>query len=98
MNNQPAIEIARTNTRARFEQWAKNPECKANTVSAVMNVEVTKVARRLGYEPKNMRPDFAVQRGMLFEHSLFRDNANVLLESLQKKDDLPAHTEVEIGL
>lgn len=93
MNNQPAIEIARTNTRARFEQWAKNPECKANTVSAVMNVEVTKVARRLGYEPKNMRPDFAVQRGMLFEHSLFKDNAKVLLEALQKKDDLPAYAE-----
>lgn len=82
------LEIARTNTRARFEQWAKNPECQANTVSAVLNVDVTSVARKLGYEPKNMKPEFAIQRGMLFEHTLFRDDAKVLREALQKKHDL----------
>jgi hypothetical protein len=85
------LEIARTNTRARFEQWAKNPECHANTVSAVLNVNVTAVAKQLGYSPKNMKPDFAIQRGMLFEHTLFKDGAKVLLEALQKKQDLPAH-------
>ncbi len=83
------LEVARTNTRARFEQWAKNPECQANTVSAVLNVSVTAVAKQLGYEPKNMKPEFAVQRGMLFEHSLFKEGALVLREALQKKHDLP---------
>ncbi len=84
------LEIARTNTRARFEQWAKNPECQANTVSAVLNVNVTAVAKQLGYTPKNMKPEFAIQRGMLFEHTLFKDDAKVMLEALQRKHDLPA--------
>lgn len=87
------FEASRTNTRARFEQWAKNPECKANTVSAVLNVDVKSVARKLGYEPKNMKPEFAVQRGMLFEHSLFKDDAKVLFDALKKKHDLPNHAD-----
>ena len=36
------------NTRVRFEQWAKNPECEANTVSTVLNVRMGKVASSLG--------------------------------------------------
>ena len=40
---------ARGNTRARFEQWAKNPACRANTLSAVRNVPMADVARRVGY-------------------------------------------------
>lgn len=28
----------RRDTRLRFEQWAKNPACQANTMSAVNNV------------------------------------------------------------
>ena len=33
-------EEARRNTRGRFEQWAKNPTCDANTSSAVHNIRL----------------------------------------------------------
>ena len=48
----PAIDEfrqeARRNTRARFEQWAKNPTCEANTLSAVHNVRLDKAAEAVG--------------------------------------------------
>ena len=28
-------------TRRRFEQWASNPQCEANTISAVQNVRMS---------------------------------------------------------
>ena len=31
------------NTRARFEQWVKNPQCEANALSAVLNVKMNEV-------------------------------------------------------
>ena len=39
---------ARRNTRGRFEQWAKNPTCDANTLSAVHNVRLDKAAKAVG--------------------------------------------------
>ena len=36
---------ARRNTRMRFEQWAKNPSCEANTISAVRNIKMVDVAK-----------------------------------------------------
>ena len=44
-SNAPTKEpdAARRNTRMRFEQWAKNPACQANTVSAVRNVRMSVV-------------------------------------------------------
>ena len=34
--------------RGRFEQWAKNPTCDANTLSAVHNVRLDKAAEAAG--------------------------------------------------
>ena len=36
----------RRDTRLRFEQWAKNPVCQANTMSAVHNIKMHKVAEQ----------------------------------------------------
>jgi hypothetical protein len=73
----------------RFEQWAKNTTCEANTISAVHNVRMDKVAdyeqidRAFGQSP------FAIARGDSFERSLFFSAAERLLEELIKKDVLP---------
>jgi hypothetical protein len=85
MNSGPSI-----NTRARFEQWAKNPECEANTVSAVLNVRMGQVAASLGLEDKKGISPFAVTRGYLFERSLFEDDAQLLRPQLERKKVLPA--------
>ncbi len=78
------------NTRVRFEQWAKNPECEANTVSAVLNVRMGKVAASLGLPDNKGISPFAVTRGYLFEKRLFDADAAVLREQLEKKNVLPA--------
>ena len=44
-------EEARRNTRGRFEQWAKNPTCDANTLSAVHNVRLDLAAKAAGFSP-----------------------------------------------
>lgn len=78
------------NTRVRFEQWAKNPECEANTVSAVLNVRMGKVAASLGLPDNKGISPFAVTRGYLFERRLFDADAAVLREQLEKKEVLPS--------
>lgn len=82
------VELARTNTRVRFEQWAKNPECEANTVSAVLNVRVGAVAKSLGYEDTKGTSPFAVARGYQFEKDLFSDDAQRLRELLEENGAL----------
>lgn len=77
------------NTRARFEQWAKNPICQANTLSAVHNVPMADVTRRLGYHPTFGQSVFALARGESFERELLRDGATRLLEELTRKGVLP---------
>ena len=43
---------ARRNTRGRFEQWAKNPTCAANTLSAVHNIRLDAAAKAAGLDPE----------------------------------------------
>ena len=66
---------ARRNTRARFEQWAKNPTCEANTLSAVHNVRLDKAAEALGIDATFGQSPFAIARGNRFEAGLFFDEA-----------------------
>lgn len=72
------------NTRGRFEQWVKNPQCEANALSAVLNVKMNEVAKSLGYNPEFGQSPFAISRGLQFEGWLFKDDAKVLRESLVK--------------
>jgi len=75
---------ARRNTRGRFEQWVKNPQCEANTLSAVLNVKLAEVALSLGYQPEYGQSPFAVTRGLQFESWLFKDEAKVIRESMER--------------
>ena len=77
------------NTRARFEQWAQNPSCQANTISAVHNVKMADVARADGVTPTFGQSPFALARGETFERSLFYNNGERILEELMNKDVLP---------
>jgi hypothetical protein len=83
-------EEARRNTRGRFEQWAKNPTCPANTLSAVHNVRLDKVAEKAGFDPSFGQSPFALARGNIFEAGLFYDDAARLRAALERKGSLPA--------
>lgn len=87
------VELSSINTRVRFEQWANNPECAANTLSAVLNVQMATVAQSLGYAGNKGTSPFAVARGMTFEHDLFKDQAQRLREGLVRAEVLPEGTE-----
>lgn len=80
---------ARRNTRGRFEQWAKNPTCGANTLSAVHNVRMDKAAETAGLEPSFGQSPFAIARGNRFEAGLFLHEASKLRIALEKKGVLP---------
>lgn len=82
-------EEARRNTRGRFEQWAKNPTCAANTLSAVHNVRMDKVAEAAGLVPAFGQSPFAIARGNTFEAGLFRDDAARLRAALERRGCLP---------
>jgi len=73
-------------TRHRFEQWAKNPSCEANTVSAVHNMPMYEVAKKESPSAKNMRKasPFALARGVTFERMLFDKSAKMIVEHLNK--------------
>jgi hypothetical protein len=81
---------ARRNTRGRFEQWAKNPTCDANTLSAVHNVRLDKAAAAAGIEARFGQSPFAIARGNRFEAGLFLDEAAKIREALERKATLPA--------
>jgi len=84
-------ERARRETRRRFEQWARNPECHANVISAVHNVKMGAAARRENPDaPREGQSVFALSRGQSFEGSLLRDDGSVLLDSLVTADVIPA--------
>ena len=72
----------RHDTRRRFEQWAKNPDCESNTISAVAGIEMAKIAEAEGLESSMGQSPFALARGVTFERSLFADDAKRLLEAL----------------
>jgi hypothetical protein len=81
---------ANRDTRRRFEQWARNPECEANAASAILGVSMVDVAIREGLKPTMGQSPFALQRGQRFERQLFRDDAQVLRAELEKTDVLPS--------
>ena len=80
---------ARRNTRGRFEQWAKNPTCSANTMSAVHNVRLAAAARAVGLVPSFGQSPFAIARGNRFEAGLFLDDAIRLRAALERNECLP---------
>lgn len=80
---------ARRNTRARFEQWAKNPTCDANTLSAVHNIRLDKAAEAAGFDASYGQSPFAIARGNRFEAGLFIDEAQKLRAALERKGCLP---------
>ncbi|WP_088284637.1 hypothetical protein [Kineosporia sp. A_224] len=82
-------EEARRNTRGRFEQWAKNPTCDANTLSAVHNVRLDEAAKAVGLEVSFGQSPFAIARGNRFEAGLFHDDAQKLRQALERKKCLP---------
>lgn len=84
-----ARDAARRNTRMRFEQWAKNPTCEANTISAVRNVRMADVARAEGISTTFGQSPFAIIRGDQFERSLFYNDAKRLIAELIAKEVLP---------
>jgi hypothetical protein len=73
----------------RFEQWANNPGCEANTMSAVHNVKMANVAVRAGVTPTFGASPFALARGEQFEFNLLRDDAARLLPALIESGVLP---------
>lgn len=79
----------RRDTRLRFEQWARNPLCEANAISAVHGIPMAEVAKREGIRPTMGQSPFAIARGQTFERSLFRDGASRLREALVKAGVLP---------
>jgi hypothetical protein len=76
-------------TRVRFEQWAKNPQCEANTLSAVHNVKMAKVAEHAGVDPSFGASPFALFRGDQFERNLLNKDAERLIPELIRTGVLP---------
>src|SRR5687768_14879472 len=80
----------RRDTRLRFEQWARNPSCMANTLSAVHGIPMADVAKREGLTPTMGQSPFAIARGQSFERGLFWDEAKSLREALIQAQVLSA--------
>lgn len=85
----PDSEVRR-DTRLRFEQWAKNPLCLANTVSAVHGISMAEVAKHEGLTPTMGQSPFALARGQNFERGLFRAGAERLIAELSAKGVIPS--------
>lgn len=80
----------RRDIRRRIEQFVANPRCAANVISAVRDVDMAAVVRGEGLPvPPNEQSPFAIQRGNVFEKSLFADDAEKLREALAKAGVLP---------
>lgn len=85
----PSDQGVSGNTRARFEQWAQNPTCQANTISAVHNVRMADVAAHEGYKPTFGQSPFALSRGQAFERDILRNKAERLITELVRHGVLP---------
>jgi hypothetical protein len=72
----------RRDTRLRFEQWAHNPVCEANTLSAVHGIPMVDVAKAEGGRVTMGQSPFALARGQTFERGLFRGAAEQLRKAL----------------
>src|SRR6185436_11544091 len=81
---------SRRDTRRRFEQWANNPTCQANTMSAVHGISMSDVATRESGRSSMGQSPFAIARGQAFERGLFRLNADKLIQALIKTKVLPS--------
>jgi hypothetical protein len=57
----------RRDTRLRFEQWARNPACEANTLSAVHGIPMVEVAKAEGSQITMGQSPFALARGQTFD-------------------------------
>lgn len=79
----------RRDTRRRFEQWARNPECEANVISAVAGIDMAKVAADEGLTPTMGQSPFAIARGQVFERELLKDDAAKLIAALVEEGVLP---------
>jgi hypothetical protein len=86
-------EDSHRDTRRRFEQWARNPGCQANVISAVHNIKMTDVVKREGGQPTMGQSPFAIARGQTFEKALFREGAKSMLAALKKAGALPDDAE-----
>jgi hypothetical protein len=73
----------------RFEQWARNPACEANTVAAVRNARMARVAEALGLPVTFGQSPFAIARGNRFERALFDGGAGTLTRALADAGVLP---------
>jgi len=76
-------------TRRRFEQWARNPRCAANAVSAILNIPMADVAKREGARSPTGQSPFALARGQGFERAIFRDDAKMLRDELESNANPP---------
>ena len=91
-------KLTRRDTRARFEQWAKNPACGANAASAVLGVPMRDVALLEGALTPFGQSPFAIARGLNFERTLLREGAARLLEALREAKVLPTSAEGLVDL
>lgn len=88
-----ARDDSHRDTRRRFEQWARNPHCRANTISAVHNVPMADVTKFEGGKPTMGQSPFAIIRGQAFERSLFRNDGKTILEALRGAGVVPARSQ-----
>jgi len=82
--------MKRHDTRRRFEQWARNPECQANVVSAVHGIGMAKVVEAEGGEPTMGQSPFALGRGVTFEKRLFENGGATIGADLAEAGVLPS--------
>jgi hypothetical protein len=82
--------MLRRDTRRRLDQFIANPNCRANVLSAVHDIPMLAVARDAGVEVDMGQSPFAIGRGVVFERSLFADDAQRLFEALVTAGVLPA--------
>lgn len=80
----------RRDVRRRLNQFVANPNCEANVRSSVHDIPMLSIAKHEGFEPKVGQSPFAIVRGLVFERSLFEDDAAVLGRSLIRSGVLPA--------
>ncbi len=76
-------------TRRRFEQWARNPRCTANALSAIVNLPMRKVAEAEGAKAPFGQSPFALVRGRKFEQGIFEKQGRMLHDALIACDVLP---------
>ena len=80
-------------TRRRFEQWARNSQCAANTISAVHNIPMSDVAKAEGGKATMGQSPFALARGQQFERLLYSKGGEPLYEQLRKHGVVPENAQ-----